>query len=243
MNNICNYVYKLDRFDIGIDDLIKKIYTENHCHATSINFYGLVALYEYSCNYQNLEGQHSNFESIPKSYLPHLRQKIEDNFNEFGDTKTIDDISSFNPYIIDQEYVDQIKSKLPKFINAENIQLTLNKITNGSFLQVHRDANRKSSLFYLLTEPNVETRWYTLKPEIAKKFNSPIIRMFSPYHVDLQHKEVVQSDTWYLFNNVEYHSAHKLNKNESINRASFHIDFIDLTYNQVLELLKDNNCL
>lgn len=136
----------------------------------------------------------------------------------------------FNQYDIKEPYREQFKQMLPEEIRSVCGAFTVQWAKGGDYIQPHRDHHRKCGLFYAISKPDCETRWYKKKFDF-KEYDT--LRFAFPDDVEVVHKEVIQAGSWYLFNNQPYHSVHRL-PDVIANRKSFVIDFYDMSYEEVL---------
>jgi hypothetical protein len=153
-------------------------------------------------------------------------------------------MSKILQYDINDVLLNELYRLLPEFLAQQNIRITYQKVESGTFHQIHQDHDRTSSLFYLLSDPVAETRWYTLRPDSLEEFekNNTMVmtRSVSPSHCNLEYKTVIQKNQWHVFNHSQHHSVHCLPEFDHVERTSFHLDFLDLTYQQLCNLLTDN---
>ena len=178
-----------------------------------------------------------------------LARRLRDNFNSFDnweekkqklliDKSVKPSIARFIQNNIIDDYINEITNTLPEFIKKQNITFMIQIADNGKFIPIHSDHERKSSLFYLLTEPAHSTNWY----EPNFNFNLFKTRIVSPSDVSLTHTEIIQQGIWYAFNNSAFHSVVNLTDDIKV-RVSFLVEFVDLAYKDLLLLLQENNLL
>lgn len=136
----------------------------------------------------------------------------------------------FNQYNIKEPYKEQFKQMLPKEILSVCGEFTVQWAKGGDYIQPHRDHHRKCGLFYAISRPDCETRWYKKKVDFEEY---DTLRFAFPDDLEVAHTEVIQAGSWYLFNNQPFHSVHRL-PNIIANRKSFVIDFYDMSYEEVL---------
>lgn len=130
----------------------------------------------------------------------------------------------------------KILSLLPECFNGDEVEVTIQDIYDGDFVMPHIDHKRKSSLFYLFTEPDMETVWYTqTEPfKIYDEFRYPDIdKIARDFTI------VMQKDNWYLIDQETWHGAFRLPTytREQLKRVVLVIQFPNLTYKQVLDKL------
>jgi len=138
----------------------------------------------------------------------------------------------FNHYDISKEATQEIINLLPNSIKNQNIVLTLQHAGDGDYLLLHTDHLRKSSFFVVLSEPDMETRFYK---KIVDFTEYDFLKYANPDHLEEVYRLVMEKDVWYLFNQLEFHSAHEIK--DTVDRFTFCIEFPDLTAEQVLALL------
>jgi len=138
----------------------------------------------------------------------------------------------FNQYDIREPYKEQFLNMLP--VEVRNIcgTVTIQWAKGGDYIQPHRDHHRKCGLFYALSKPDCETRWYQKKFDFKE---SDTLRFAFPDDLEVVHTEIIQNGSWYLFNNQPFHSVHRL-PNVIANRKTFVIDFYDMDYDSVLKV-------
>jgi len=184
---------------------------------------------------------------LPVDEVEELVQRIRANFKEFsGVENLINCAPEDNPEImfaqflqanIQKEKEQQIIDLLPEWIKKNNLTYMLQVADKGRYLMIHSDHERKSSLWYLLTPPDAETRFYSV-PDDYVIYTT---RYAKPEDVTLEHTEIILQNTWYAFNNQALHSVHALDMKQNIYRASFLIEFVDLPYNNLMRLIEENN--
>jgi hypothetical protein len=130
----------------------------------------------------------------------------------------------------------KLLSLLPNNLKGEEVEITIQDIYDGDFVMPHIDHKRKSSLFYLFTEPDMETVWYTqTEPfKIYDEFRYPDIDK-----IKRDFTIVMQKDNWYLIDQETWHGAFRLPdySREQLKRVVLVIQFPELTYKQMLEKL------
>ena len=133
-----------------------------------------------------------------------------------------------------------LRSKLPECIQKFNPRLSLQIMYSGAFSQVHRDHDRVTTLFWLITEPTADTRYYFLHPRFRYLRYIYQFGTFGPSQCMYQFKRTIQPETWYLFNNAELHSVHNHDPINKGLRLAYTIDFIDIDYETVAKTLTEN---
>ncbi len=106
----------------------------------------------------------------------------------------------------------------------------------------HVDFNRKSSLFYLLTDNHhlFTTTWYKHKNKNVNLLdpNELGFRWVAPDPDDLilAAEQQLKYGVWYIFNNHEYHSVFTTSNDK---RVSISVEF-DITAQELFEILNEN---
>lgn len=177
----------------------------------------------------------------PNAYNITLDQITEsfEKFKFFGDNRDFIKIvlADFNP-----EYDAMLREQLPECIQNLKIRLSLQVMYNGTFCQIHRDHDRVATLFWLVTEPVAETRYYLLHPKFSRLRYKLKLGSYGPSHTMEQFKTIIQPNNWYLFNNAEIHSVHNFDpaKNNGGLRIAYTVDFYDMDYHAVAKILLEN---
>lgn len=138
----------------------------------------------------------------------------------------------FNQYDIKDPYKEQFLNMLPDDIRNICGELTVQWAKGGDYIQPHRDHHRKCGLFYAISKPDCETRWYKKKIDFKE---SDTLRFAFPDDLEVVHTEIIQNGSWYLFNNQPFHSVHRL-PDVVANRKTFVIDFYDMDFDSVLKV-------
>lgn len=131
-----------------------------------------------------------------------------------------DRVKSFTQYALPEDIETFIISLLPEKILRLDPTLSVQIVEGGKALSPHKDHSRMSSMFYLLSTPDVETIWWE-KSEEFEEFDD--LKYADPDKITPVFREVIDKDMWYIFNNDRYHSIHRMGGDE--NRVSFHIEF------------------
>lgn len=131
----------------------------------------------------------------------------------------------------------QILNLLPECLKNEEVEITIQDIYDGDFVTPHIDHKRKSSLFYLFTEPDMETVWFkeTAPFTFYDEFRYPDMDK-----IERDFTIVMQKDNWYLIDQEAWHGAHRIEDKytrEQLKRVVLVIQFPNLTYKQMLEKL------
>jgi len=171
-----------------------------------------------------------------------IKSQVKESFDAFGNNKSPDDMGRVFQYNLDSAFEQKLRKMLPACIRNKYIRFTYQKISEGNFHHIHRDHDRPTTLFYLLTDPVAETHWYELTPTSKELFKDKqdIIKSLGPTHMFRQYKTVIEPGRWYLFNNDAYHSVHLLPGYDKINRLTFIIDFLEMSYQEVADMLMEN---
>jgi hypothetical protein len=171
-----------------------------------------------------------------------IKTHVKDSFETFGITKSPDDMGQVLQYDLSQGFEQKLRKMLPEYIRNNYVRFTYQKILKGNFHHIHRDHDRPATLFYLLSDPIAETHWYELTPFSKKMFEGKQdhYKSIGPSHMHRQYKAIIEPGRWYLFNNSAYHSVHLLPGYDKINRTTFLIDFLEMPYQQVVDMLTEN---
>jgi len=194
---------------------------------------------------QALIGQEYIAGVLPEYEVEEVVQRIRANFKEFsGEDNLIDRIAppeimfvEFLQANIQKEKEQQIIDLLPDWIKKNNLTYMLQVADKGRYLMIHSDHERKSSLWYLLTPPDAETRFYSVPDD----YIIYTARYAKPEDVTLEHTEIILQNNWYAFNNEALHSVHALDTQQNMHRVSFLIEFVDLPYKNLMKLIEENN--
>jgi hypothetical protein len=180
----------------------------------------------------------------PDEQIQDIAQRIRENFKEFNkfDGEVYDpsmtDLPRWARFVqnnIAENKKEQILNLLPDEIKQHNVTYMMQIADLGQYMMVHRDHERTSGLFYLLTDPDSETRFY--KPKTDFKIYDDV-RTVSINDVELDHAEIIQKGSWYIFNHSAYHSVHALDQSKPVNRVSFVIEFVDLPFDELVKLIE-----
>ena len=188
--------------------------------------------------------------NLPDDILEDMARRIRENIKEFtkvdgvitnsiwggpGQPGTIRH-AEFLQYVFSNNMHQQMLDLLPDEMQQHKITFGIQIAGPGQFIMPHLDHERTSTLFYLLTVPDSETRFYKQKKDF--KIHN-FFRTVSINDVELDHSETIQQGSWYTFNNMSYHSVHALDQSKPINRVSFVIEFIDLPFDRLVKLIED----
>jgi hypothetical protein len=137
------------------------------------------------------------------------------------------------PYPVKQSIINA----LPSILHKHN-PLPVLQIIEGQGMLTHTDYTRRTSLFYLLTEAeDWTTSWYLSKSNGHKEADELGFMWPHPKYEDitLDKAITIQKNTWYVFNNRQYHSV----KHKSCGgiRKALQIEFNNLTAHQLYTLL------
>jgi hypothetical protein len=167
-----------------------------------------------------------------------LKTRLLKNINKFARHSAGKKIVDWYQNSINEDIKEKIYASLPDFIREQNTTVMIQIASQGMFLPIHKDHERRSSLFYLVSGDNYETRWY--RP--VQEFDSYYSHIIDPSFVEETYKTQLAKSVWYAFNNEEYHSVHKIQDGDE-DRVSFLIEFVDMSYQDLLALLDKNKIL
>jgi hypothetical protein len=238
------YITNLGNILPEITDLIKKTYDQKYFWDKNPQYRKINSrIFAYA-----ILGQEYPTGILPDNEINELAEMMKANVKELAgfDSITKEEVSAmpFTPWArfvqnhISVNYRQKILDLLPEKIKKHDITFMIQIASSGQNIGIHQDHERSSGLFYLLTEPDAETRFY--KPNKEIKFYKDS-RSANIHDVDLEHVEVIQKNSWYAFNHLAYHSVHVLDKTKPLDRASFVIEFVNLPYNKLLTLLGELN--
>ena len=238
------YITKLGNLLPEITDIIKKTYDQKYFWDKNPKYRKInYAIFQYA-----ILGKEYPTGILPDNEIDELAKMMKENLKAFSgfDSITVEEVDSmpFTPWArfvqnhISANYQEKILNLLPEKIKQHKITFMIQVAEAGQHIGIHQDHERSSGLFYLLSEPDAETRFYKPNKKIKVYENS---RTASVYDVDLDHVEVIQKNSWYAFNHLAYHSVHVLDETKPLNRASFVIEFVDLPYTELLALVDELN--
>lgn len=203
------YIKKIDFENSDIVSLVKE--------AVNNKFLRIPEERPYLQSRANIKKEQGTFESImEENKIIEIRRRI-DRATQLHGKK----VNSFNQYLLTTETENLIISKLPDQLITHHPKIAVQIIRGGQSCTPHKDHSKKSSMFYLLTEPDVITKWWE-KSEPFEEFND--LRYGDPDKLKLAHSEIIEQGKWYLFNNDEYHSIHAI-ENRIIHRTCILIEF------------------
>ena len=130
----------------------------------------------------------------------------------------------FNQYSIPDDLDARIHQLLPKEINDLNPQVTVQVCLGGDAIAPHKDHRKSCSMFYLYTQPDVETLWWEKTEEFTEY---ETLRYADHEKIKVVHREIIQPGTWYVFDNDVYHSFHRL-PDKQIKRITLLLEFSNL---------------
>ena len=137
----------------------------------------------------------------------------------------------------EQLRVDMIDS-LPTSLKQHNPNPIL-QVIEGEGMLPHTDYIRKSSLYYLITDPNCDTMWYESNGTVDLHKNATkygfLFSIADIDHVNVSKRVCLASNQWYVFDNYTYHSIKS--HNGHILRKGIQIEFKDLSANDLYNLL------
>jgi hypothetical protein len=184
---------------------------------------------------------------LPDDEIAELTKRIRENVNAFSNLggQEYSLASNENPKwtrqtqnLIETSNQQLLLDLLPAQLREHKITFIFQTQDIGHYLMIHKDHERTSGLFYLLTDADAETRFYEPKTDfkIVDKARSASIN-----DVTLEHSQILQKGNWYAFNHKKFHSVHALDVSRPLNRSSFIIEFVDLPYNDLMEILKEED--
>jgi len=138
-------------------------------------------------------------------------------------------------YNVKEPLHSKIVESLPNVFKDIKISFRAQKFTDGDYMLPHRDHDRTSGLYFVMSPPEFETRWY----ELVGDFEERRLKYAPPDNLKLAHSEVLQRGSWYLFNNYAHHSVHKIVGIPKPTRKTFVIQLDGLSYEQSYEVFKD----
>lgn len=130
-------------------------------------------------------------------------------------------VKSFVQYSLTLDLEQTIINELPLELSKLNPNIAVQVITGGMACTPHKDHSKNSSMFYLYTEPDVKTVWWDKKTDF-EEFDD--FKYGDPDELYAVHEEVIETGSWYIFNNNEFHSIHLL-ENKIINRIALLFEF------------------
>ena len=143
-------------------------------------------------------------------------------------------ITTFVQYSVKPELKKIVYDCLPANLSKLTPTIAVQFIYGGQACTPHRDHSKKSSMFYLYTEPDVKTVWWE-KISDFEEFDD--FKYGDPDKLKLAHEEVIETGHWYVFNNEEFHSIHLL-EGKLINRISLLLEF-DVTATELIDIIKN----
>lgn len=181
---------------------------------------------------------------LPDDEIEELARRVRENVNEFsnlagqayslaGDDKPKWTRQTQN--LIETNSQQVLLDLLPAKLKEHKITFIFQTQDIGHYLMIHKDHERTSGLFYLLTSAEAETRFYEPKTDFKELDKA---RGASINDVDLVHSQVLEKGNWYAFNHKKFHSVHALDVTKPLNRSSFIIEFVDLPYDDLMEILQ-----
>lgn len=138
----------------------------------------------------------------------------------------------FNQYSIPDELDAKIHQLLPKEINDLNPQVTIQICLGGDAIAPHKDHRKSCSMFYLYTQPDVETCWWEKTEDFIEYEH---LRYADPEKIKVVHREIIQPGKWYVFDNEVYHSFHRLPEKE-IKRITLLLEFSGVSASELYEV-------
>lgn len=170
-------------------------------------------------------------EVLSKELSQEFARRLQKSSSMFG-KKT-----SFRGYNLPEDAKQKIKDLLSPKIVEQNIDMCIQKIGDGDYVTPHRDHTRRAALFYLFSEPTMDTRWYEMTEAFPEYSN---FRYPDMDKIIETHREVIEQGQWYVFDSESYHSAHRLPEvtQEDVKRVNFVIQFPNINSKELLEILE-----
>lgn len=184
---------------------------------------------------------------LEDSEIEEVARRIRENVNSFSNLEgreyNLTDPSSpkwtrQTQNLIETSFQQQLLDLLPASLKQHKITFIFQTQDIGHYLMIHKDHERTSGLFYLLTNADAETRFYEPKTDFKVLDQA---RSASINDVTLEHSQVLEKGHWYAFNHKKFHSVHALDVSKPLNRSSFIIEFVDLPYDELMKILEADN--
>lgn len=138
-------------------------------------------------------------------------------------------------YNVKEPLHSKIIDSLPTIFDNIKMSFKAQKFTDGDYMLPHRDHDRTSGLYFVISPPEFETRWY----ELDGNFEERKLKYAPPENLKLMHSEVLQRGSWYLFNNRTHHSVHKIVGIPKPTRKTFVIQLDGMAFEQSYNIFKD----
>jgi hypothetical protein len=171
--------------------------------------------------------------SVPEDMMPR-DQVLELIRRTKRQTELFGNHSYFYQYVFDKDVEDEIMSLLPEEITSKKITLTYQHNFKGDMLTPHTDHGRLCSLFYVMTPPDMRTVWYKRTRDFVIYDK---IHDINPDDIEPVFETIMDQHVWYLINQAEVHSGHRL-PDTKLDRRTFCIEFNDLPYEEVVKLFE-----
>lgn len=144
----------------------------------------------------------------------------------------------YSRVVIPEEMKIEILDNLPVNLKKHNPNPIL-QVIEGEGMLPHTDYTRKSSLYYLITEPNCDTIWYESNGTIDLYKNATkygfLFSIADVDHIHISKQVCLEKTQWYVFDNYAYHSIKS--HNGRVLRKGLQIEFNDLSANELYNLL------
>lgn len=196
-----------------------------------------------------------NKDLLPPKDRPHLESRTHFKMNDEGVMKyTGDDnvekfsqiasrldkaiklhgprVKSFVQYSLPPDLEQFVIDNLPIRLSILNPKIAVQVINGGQACTPHKDHSKQCSMFYLFSEPNVKTVWWE-KTDDFEEFDD--FRYGDPDKLQIVHDEIIEQNSWYVFNNSKFHSIHLIS-GTLINRISLLIEF-DIDAEELYKLI------
>jgi hypothetical protein len=141
---------------------------------------------------------------------------------------------SYNQFTFPKEIEDQIMDLLPDEVKKQKIKFSVQHFFKGKLVPMHIDDKRHSSLFYVLSKTDMKTVWYKkIDESVPHNIEHPI----DPDQYEKDYEQIMEQHVWYLINQDDCHSAHRLKPDVYSERWVFLVEFNELYYPDSLKLL------
>jgi hypothetical protein len=141
----------------------------------------------------------------------------------------------YDSYLFTPEVEDAMMELMPQELKNQKIRLSYQHLHSGEVIPPHVDVRRKSSLFFVLSDADMRTVWY------KKTDDNLVVNPLFPIDIDKHapvFETVMDSKVWYLIEQTELHSAHKLDDAITADRRTFCIEFSDLYHHESKKLFE-----
>lgn len=131
------------------------------------------------------------------------------NFGLTDPTKDSQNPTKYSRFELPDALKEELINSLPEVLKSYNPTPVL-QIIDGIGMPPHSDFNRKSSLYYLLTDNNCSTMWFESNGSVSLHEHANKHGFF--YSIaDLNNTELkktvsLEKNTWYVFDNYSFHA-------------------------------------